>query len=285
MPVKFSAILYFILISDLFTQINPGARQISLANSDVALSNDVFAVFNNPAGPAQLNWREIGIYYSPAPFGLKELANGYAAYNEPLPFGSIGAGFMTYGFELYRENKLYLLLSGKLKNNLLMGLSLTYHNLSISKYGSDNAFSLNIGGLAYLRKFLRWGFYYTNLLKATYGGDEDQIPSLLNTGFSYEPLDAIILNAAVEKKTDTPLSVRFGIEYSILNWVILRGGFSTEPDRFTAGIGLAYSYFELDYSVFNHQDLGLTHQAGIIISFIEPGSRSKRIKEHLGLTK
>ena len=50
-----------------FPQYNPGARQISLANSDVALANDVFTLFSNPAGLSQINWREVGIYYSPAP--------------------------------------------------------------------------------------------------------------------------------------------------------------------------------------------------------------------------
>ena len=54
----------------LFAQFNPGAKQISLSHSDIALANDVFALFSNPSGLSQLNWREIGIYYSPAPFGL-----------------------------------------------------------------------------------------------------------------------------------------------------------------------------------------------------------------------
>ena len=54
-----------LLLSTNYAQLNPGARQISLSNSDVALSNDVFSIFNNPAGLSQLNWREIGVYYSP----------------------------------------------------------------------------------------------------------------------------------------------------------------------------------------------------------------------------
>jgi hypothetical protein len=89
-----------------FTQYNPGSKQIAMSNSDVALSNDVFSLFNNPAGLAQMNWRELGIYYSPAPFGFSELANGYISYHEPFDFGSVGIGAMTYGFDLYRENKI-----------------------------------------------------------------------------------------------------------------------------------------------------------------------------------
>src|SRR5664279_2159419 len=98
-------LLHFLIIVSIIPvslgQMNPGAKQIAMANSDVALSDDVFSLFNNPAGLAQLNWRELGLYYSPAPFGLKELANGYIAYTEPLGFGSVGIGAMTYGCLLY----------------------------------------------------------------------------------------------------------------------------------------------------------------------------------------
>lgn len=46
-------ILFFVpilLIANSYAQFNPGAKQISLSNSDVALSNDVFSVFNTPSG-------------------------------------------------------------------------------------------------------------------------------------------------------------------------------------------------------------------------------------------
>ena len=98
-------IVPFLLFSNAIAQIEPGARQISLSHSDVALSNDVFSLFNNPSGLSQINWREVGVYYSPAPFGLSELANGYVSYLEPFEFGSIAIGGMTYGFDLYRDSK------------------------------------------------------------------------------------------------------------------------------------------------------------------------------------
>jgi hypothetical protein len=51
---KLFLLLFFSILSiKNIAQINPGARQISIANSDVALANDVFTLFNNPAGLAQ----------------------------------------------------------------------------------------------------------------------------------------------------------------------------------------------------------------------------------------
>ena len=68
MKVLYTIIIFYVLTISAYSQYNPGAKQISLSNSDVALSDDVFSVFNNPAGLSQMHWREIGVYYSPAPF-------------------------------------------------------------------------------------------------------------------------------------------------------------------------------------------------------------------------
>ena len=54
-------IVPILIVSNLFAQMEPGERQISLSHSDIALSNDVFSLFNNPSGLSQINWREVGV--------------------------------------------------------------------------------------------------------------------------------------------------------------------------------------------------------------------------------
>jgi hypothetical protein len=41
--------------------------------------------------------------------------------------------------------------------------------------------------------------------------------------------------------------------------------------------------FSLDYAMFTHNDLGLTHQAGIIISFNREQNRNITIRKYLGI--
>lgn len=281
MRLLFTLLLLIELTAITFAQYTPGARQISMANSDVALSNDVFSLFSNPAGLSQINWREVGIYYSPAPFGLTELSNGYIAYNEPFNFGSLSIGGMTYGFELYRESKVVLGYSYNYENILFAGISLNYHNYSIQNYGSTGVFYLNVGGLVYILDELRWGFYVDNLNKASVANLDDQIPMVFVTGLSYDVINDFSLNFALEKDIRFNPSVKFGVEYDIIEYLSLRAGTSNEPSRFTAGVGINYSLFSLDYAFFTHQDLGLTHQAGIIISFGKEGSRSSAVRKNL----
>ena len=256
-----------------------------MANSDVALANDVFSIFNNPAGLSQLNWREVGIYYSPAPFGLTELSNGYVAYNEPFDFGSISIGGMTYGFELYRESKIALGYSYNYENILFAGATVNYHSFSIQNYGSTSAIYFNIGGLVYILDELRWGFAVSNLNRASIADIDDQIPMILATGFSYDILQNFSLNFSLEKDISFDPSVQFGIEYDIIEYISLRAGTSNDPSRFTAGLGINYSIFSLDYAFFTHQDLGLTHQAGLILSFGREGNRSSAIRRYLNSTE
>lgn len=265
----------------IYCQVNPGAKEIAISNSGTALSNDVFALFNNPAGLAQLNWREIGVFYSPSPFGLKELANGFIAYNEPFSFGSISLGGMTYGFDLYKESKILLSFSHNFSNTFFAGIAINYHSVSIANYGNDSKFYLNAGGIAYLTDKLRWGFYITNINRATFGNEDNQIPIIFNTGFSYNVIDNMSFNADIEKDINYNASLKFGIDYYVIDNLSIRSGFSNQPSEYSAGIGINFSYFSINYAVFTHPDLGLTHQAGIIVTFEKINNRYKKIRGYL----
>ena len=283
MKLSYTIIIFCTLTLSAYSQYNPGAKQISLSNSDVALSNDVFSLFNNPAGLSQMNWREIGVYYSPAPFGLTELANGYVAYHEPTDIGSFAIGGMSYGFELYREAKISLGYSYNYQNKFFAGAAINYQTVSIQNYGNDGVLFINAGGLAYITNSLRFGFVIQNLNRASFGNDKDQIPLIINSGFSYDVVDDMTVNLAIERDIDYKASIQFGINYDIIENLSLRTGFSNEPSKYSAGIGINYSIFSFDYAMFTHTDLGLTHQAGVIISFGKEVSRNKMIKKYLGL--
>lgn len=283
MKLFFTIIIICSITFSAYSQYNPGAKQISLSNSDVALSNDVFSLFNNPAGLAQMNWREVGIYYSPAPFGMSELANGYFAYHEPSSVGSFALGGMSYGFDLYKENRITLGYSYNYDNKFFAGAAINYQTVAIENYGNDGTLFFNLGGLAYVTNDLRLGFSVFNINHATIGNEDDQIPMLFNAGLSYDALSELTVNFAIEKDINFKPSLQFGISYDIIEYLSLRSGFSNEPSRYSAGIGINYSMFSLDYAMFTHNDLGITHQAGLVISFGRDNTRNNTIKKYLGL--
>ncbi|MDT3696607.1 MAG: hypothetical protein ROY99_09460 [Ignavibacterium sp.] len=283
MKQSITIIIIYLLTFSAYSQYNPGAKQISISNSDVALSNDVFSIFNNPAGLSQMNWREVGIFYSPAPFGLTELSNGFIAYHEPTSVGSFSLGGMTYGFDLFRETRIALGYSYNLTGKFFFGAAINYQTVSIKNYGNDGVLFLNLGGLAYVANDLRLGFYLHNINRASYSNSNNQIPVVIDAGLSYDVVEELNLNFSVNKDIKYKASFQFGIIYDIIEYISFRTGFSNEPSRFSAGIGINYLNYSFDYAMFSHNSLGFTHQAGIIVSFGREDNRNKSIRKYLGI--
>lgn len=250
-----------------FGQTNPGARQVALAHSDFSYSNDVFQLFNNPAGLALTKSREIGMYYSPAPYGTKELSNAFAAYSEPTPYGTFSAGFSIYGFELYKETQFAIGYGRKILNNFFIGGTAIYKNLAIKNYGTKGTLLLNLGGIANLNEQIGFGFAIDNITRSTLSEESGQLPTVFWGGLHLKVIKEFTFSAALSKEVGFDTSLRIGAEYSMLDFIRLRFGAHNEPNIYSGGFGVIYQFLQFDYAVTSHPDLDLTHQFGLILRF------------------
>ena len=166
-------------------------------------------------------------------------------------------------------------------SHFFFGATIAYRNLSIKNYGSDNSLTILLGGLVYLNNNLRIGFAIDNITNSTVGKSDNQIPMILNLGLSYTLLSKLVINTAIEKEIEKNASLHIGIDYEVIRYLNLRIGAMNEPSSFSAGIGINYSIFEIDYALFNHQDLGFTHQFGITLQFGGDKTRNERIQKYL----
>jgi hypothetical protein len=260
-------IIIILFANCIYPQFSPGAKQIALANSDIAVSDNVFALFENPAGLAQINQDEAGVFFSPSPFGMSELKNGYASFSHPMNFGAIAVGGMIYGFELYKETQISLGGSYNYDDRFYVGGVFNYKNFSIKNYGSINTIILDFGVLVKLTDNLHFGFSYKNITRASLTAETDELPIEICSGLSYKIIDNCTASLAIEKDIRYKASPRFGIDYAIIKYLSIRTGFSRSPNLYTFGIGINYSLFDFNYALVTHQELGLTHQVGVIISF------------------
>jgi hypothetical protein len=260
-------LVFFIFSIVSFSQIKPGAKQIALSHSSVAAGTDAYDIYNNPALLAKTKRREAGIYYSPSPFGINKLANGAAVFYEPTDYGGFAFAYSFYGFELYKKNSILLSYSNKIFETISLGATIVYQNLSIKNYGNDYAFTLIAGGVMQISENFNAGFSIDNLTHSTFGAYDNQLPIIFDFGLSYTILKILRFNAAIEKELEKNTSLHIGIDYKIIKYLNLRIGVMNEPASFSAGIGINYSIIQLDYALFNHQDLGFTHQLGLNIIF------------------
>lgn len=260
-------IILLIITSVSFSQINPGARQIALAHSNISSNSDVFELFNNPAGVGLIQNREIGLFYSPSPFGEKSMSTGYAAYIEPTIYGNFSAGFSIYGFELYKETQFAVAYGKNISRSFTVGGTAIYKNVSIKNYGSDGALLLNVGGIINLTNQFGFGFAVENLTRSSISEDDDQIPTVFWGGIHLNLIEDFSFSSSIRKEIGYDPSLRIGAEYTMLDFIKLRFGAQNKPSIYSGGFGVIYQFVQVDYAVFSHPDLGLTHQFGLIISF------------------
>lgn len=269
---KYFLIIFLILL--LFqTNINAGfelkgssARIQAMGQAYVGLANTPDAIFINCGGLAQLTSTSLTIFYS-RPFGMKELNYGSLAAIVPTRIGNFAAGLISFGNEAYHEQSVILSINRSAKQNFFYGFNLHYMKLQIDGYGSDFSCGVDVGLLFKITPLLNWGFFATNLNRATMGRTNDKLPQTFCTGITIFPVNDLIFNLDIFKDAIFPVEFRCGIEYLLFHRIAIRSGFSTQPAQFCAGVGLLFSSFEVDYAVTTHQNLGLTHHISVQMQF------------------
>jgi hypothetical protein len=250
-----------------FERRDQGARPIGMGGAFVALADNVWAIAFNPAGLSRLHGDEVSAFYSPQPFGLKELSFASFALVHPISRGSFGLLVNRFGFELYREVSGIFAYSNSYKDAFSFGIDLTYNSLTIKGYGSASAIGVDVGLLTTVLAGLRWGFFASNINAPTIGQVKEKLPQMYSSGLSYSPTKGLLLDVDVVKDVRYPTLIRGGIEYDIVDAVSLRAGVGSNPTKFSSGFGVHYSLIHFDYAMTTHPDLGLSHQISVAVDF------------------
>jgi hypothetical protein len=242
-----------------------GTKAIGMANAFVAVSDNLWAVNYNPAGLTQVTGIQCSAFIIPNQFGLPELRTTALAAAVPFSFATFAFKAEKFGFDLYKETEVGMAFALKLDQNISGGLSLNLHRLDIARYGSTQNVLLNGGILAYALKSVKVGFNFNNMMGATVGRLGEKIPQLFALGACWSPLYDLLLSMEMEKDIRYPASIKWGIEQMMFDVLAFHAGVANNPEKYSAGIAVKYSFFEFGYAGYSHLDLGWTHQ--IEISF------------------
>lgn len=252
-----------------------GARAKAMGQAYIGLANTPDAIFLNCSGLAGLNQPSVSLYFA-KPYGLAELLQGACSAIFPTTFGSFATGVHSFGNETYQEQSLLVSYSRSVHQKFSWGINLHYMKLQIARYGSDFSLGIDLGFLAKITSNFQWGFFAANINRATFKNCGEALPQSFATGISVAPIKNLIMVFDIYKETAFPLELRMGIEYILFQQIAVRAGFSDEPTQFCCGMGLPFTYFDLDYAVVSHIDLGLTHH--VSMQFYFNFSKSKQMK-------
>jgi len=254
-----------------FEDLPVGGKAIGLGSAYVAVAQGPESLFFNPAGLSQTKCFSFSFFIS-RPYGLKELTYETLSISLPTRYGCFGLALRTFGHDLYRENFIAVGWGNGYREKAHYGLLVRLNQLQIDKYGSDTALTLEAGILLKLPSRITWGIAATNVSRSRMGERRELLPQTIRLGLSVLPIPDLLLSLEADKDTRFPVELRGGCEFRPLPNLSLRCGFIREPSNFSAGIGLAWNIFSLDYGFTSHPVLGTTHQ-GSLSFYLNPVHR------------
>jgi len=283
-PLILSLLLIGCAFAGAFDDRYPSARAAGMSNAFVAVSNDVWSAYYNPAGLAGINTYQAGLaYHKPFNYTFFSSAFGSAVLPISAEYGTAGISVESFGVK-YKGNTLnqeyvaalshgfYLL--NDIHTSLSVGYNLKYFHMDLGEsvggleLGSGGTFGLDVGLQASVYKRTYLGLFVYNLNAPSLGVDVARdLPRRVVIGAAYKPYTGLTTALSLNKTIGYDTQFEAGFEFALIEMLNLRFGASTNPNRFTAGLGILFESFNLDYGFRNHPVLSETHSFSVMYSW------------------
>lgn len=240
-----------------------GARALSLGGASVTLS-DQWSMFHNQAGLARIESFTAGIFLQNN-FLVSELNTRGLGAAMPIGGGVFGVAVRNFGYSLYQEGSYGIAYARKLSEKFDIGVQMNYLNTRIGEgYGARNTFTVE-GGFRYLagEKVIIAGHLYNPNRSKLADFNDERVSTLLSGGLQYVFSEKTFITAQVIKDVDKEASFRFGVEYRVIDNLLLRAGAGTEPTLTSFGLGLDLENFNVDIAAAYHNILGYIPQLSV----------------------
>ena len=273
-----------------FLKIGVGAKAMSMGESHVAATDDLYASYWNPAGLTRLQQPQLALMHNEWFAGINHEFVGFA-----YPLGSIGvlgasASFLSFGelqgrdregneTTIFRPYDLALILSyaRNFGSALAFGVNAKFLREQIADE-SGTGIAFDLGGLYnFSGTPLSLGFNAQHVgPRVKFIEEAFGLPFTFRLGAAYRLWnEAFILTADIIRPSDNDIAVGAGAGYTIANILQLRTGYKYKVggndlgavSGLTGGFGLTLRRFQIDYALVPFGVLGLTHRFSLVANF------------------
>ena len=228
-----------------------------LESGIAGLDSASLVLLNNPTICSAFNNR----------FGLSDLAMRSAMIAIPHRWANASLLLSRFGNSVYRETTASISIGKLLFGRINVGTALSFYDLTIKDYGSDNTLGMTLSWHYDWNSTLVWGGSLHNINVPKISAYNEPLPQIITTGIIFKPLD--IARAQIDREQDTEYSgrMKFGMTYKPLTNIIVVIGRASNPDQLTFGLQLSLKGLAIEYAAASHPNLALSQWFGIGFSF------------------
>jgi hypothetical protein len=268
------------------------------------VAGDVNAIYWNPAGLAALDRRELSLTHA---FWLEGISYSNFACGRPALGGTVAVAFnvldsgaiqeadntgLRYADSYNMSDLMGIVSYARGLGNLALGANLKYLSSRIEEE-TASSYAADIGalysGFRLWGRKLNVGLAVQNMgTKARYVSEEAPLPVTVRAGGSLALFKDLLI-ASDLNYTENQVDLHAGAEYTRAFGAIVlavRAGYKNDTVKelgilsgLTAGLGIKWSDYQLDYAWNSFTDLGITHRISLGIKFGDPEEMGRAPKK------
>lgn len=229
-------------------------KSAAMSNTSVTLT-DIWSVYHNQAGLGFIDDISVGIFHQSGFIKEQNLQGLGFAY--PTKTGTIAASYSYYGFSQYNEMQAGLAFGRSFTRYFAVGLQINYLSTRIAdNYGSANTVNFEVGILSQPIDNLFIGAHVYNPSRSKIG--DEAMPTVFNFGAGYLFSNRVYFAIETEKYLEHDAIFKAGLNYQLIEIISLQAGISTNPTRYSFGVGFHYINITAHVGFLRHQTLGFT---------------------------
>jgi hypothetical protein len=198
-------------------------------------------------------------------FGLRELGTEYAAIIIPAGKASLGGIVSHSGYADFSRSSAGLACGITTGEKLSAGIQIDYFRERYAgEYGSSQALTFEAGLAISASEKVTVGIHIFNPLPPSLR--KKYMPSSIRAGAGIWLSGDLFTSAELRIASGHSLSLAAGFEFEAAGNVKIRGGYTSEDNRFSLGTGFLFRSMRADIAFITHQRLGIS--SNISLTFI-----------------
>ena len=264
--LKISVSILFILSSSTASGGDPYRSTTGAAEAGMAyvclVKTGFWSSFHNQANLAYNKSFSFGFNYEDR-FNIGELSTRSAGLIIRAGKTSLASVYSHFGYSDFKRDMTGLACGLKLSEKVSAGVQADYYSIRTSgEYNNSQIITYEAGLIVLPIESTRIGIHFYNLLPNSIRNK--LLPVSLRIGAGTYLNKSVFAGLEGEISTDSKLLIRTGFEYNVAKNLWLRGGFCTENNSFSFGLGFQAKFVQIDLGFVTHEKLGVTSSASLI---------------------